>query len=318
MEETIFEMDLQRMSQVSSMILPKRLLSIDNEFIYLDGQGDSLLKGEKIEDNVVLSHVFAHHPIKTRSMFVIFCLDGEISFNVNLQKYTLYKGYMLVVLKGMICEFCDDIDIENIKTTCHIIVIGFDEKYFQASAPISEATQIQQFFYHRPYCKIKDDMYKETVTILEMTKNKLQDTTHRYRRECIQALMNILIYNEYNSLLKEEKAKEKAIASRSQELYDQFINLVQKHCTKERDISFYADKLCVTPKYLSQVVKKVSNRLAGEWISDYVILEAKALIKSRHYTIQQISEMLNFSQQSFFGRYFKQKVGMSPKEYQNK
>lgn len=74
--------------------------------------------------------------------------------------------------------------------------------------------------------------------------------------------------------------------------------------------------LCVTPKYLSQVVYKVSGRFAGDWISDYVILEAKAMLKSRKYTIQQIADMLNFANQSFFGKYFKDKVGCSPSEYQ--
>ena len=86
--------------------------------------------------------------------------------------------------------------------------------------------------------------------------------------------------------------------------------------TKERSISYYADRLCVTPKYLSQIVRKVSGRFAGDWITDYVILEAKALLKSRKYTIQQIADRLNFANQSFFGKYFKEKVGCSTSEYQ--
>ena len=77
-------------------------------------------------------------------------------------------------------------------------------------------------------------------------------------------------------------------------------------------------KLCVTSKYLSQVVHKVSGRFAGDWITDFVILEAKALLKSRKYTVQQIADKLNFANQSFFGKYFKEKVGCSPTEYQNK
>lgn len=85
---------------------------------------------------------------------------------------------------------------------------------------------------------------------------------------------------------------------------------------RERSISYYADKLCVTSKYLSQVVYKVSGRFAGDWITDFVILEAKALLKSRKYTVQQIADKLNFANQSFFGKYFKDKVGCSPSEYQ--
>jgi AraC-like DNA-binding protein len=131
--------------------------------------------------------------------------------------------------------------------------------------------------------------------------------------------MQVITYNAYNYLLSNPDAT--TISSggkvRHQEIYNQFIREVQENYARERAISFYADRLCVTPKYLSQVVKQISGRLAGEWISDYVILEAKALINSHKYTMQQISDMLNFANQSFFAKYFKEKVGCSPSKYLN-
>ena len=83
-------------------------------------------------------------------------------------------------------------------------------------------------------------------------------------------------------------------------------------------LPIYAGKLCVTPKYLSLLVKNVSNRTAGEWIDNYVVLEAKALLSSSTLSIQEISDRLNFTNQSFFGKYFKQHVGISPTEYRKK
>ena len=74
----------------------------------------------------------------------------------------------------------------------------------------------------------------------------------------------------------------------------------------------------MTPKYLSLLVKNVSNRTAGEWIDNYVVLEAKALLSSSTLSIQEISDRLNFANQSFFGKYFKQHVGISPTEYRKK
>jgi YesN/AraC family two-component response regulator len=93
---------------------------------------------------------------------------------------------------------------------------------------------------------------------------------------------------------------------------------VKKYYPHERGIGFYAGLLCITPKYLSQVVHKISGRYAGEYIHDFVILEAKVLIRSRVYSIQQISEMLHFKSQSFFGRYFKNATGYTPLQYQDK
>jgi AraC family transcriptional activator of pobA len=87
---------------------------------------------------------------------------------------------------------------------------------------------------------------------------------------------------------------------------------------KERGVNFYARKLCITPKHLSWAVKEVSGKTAGTWIDEAVILEAKTLLKSSDMNIQQISEELNFANQSFFGKYFKHYTGMSPKEYKKK
>ena len=102
------------------------------------------------------------------------------------------------------------------------------------------------------------------------------------------------------------------------EIFYNFVSAVEMHYRKERSVKFYADLLCLSPKYLSSVIYKVSQKLAGEWIDGYVILEAKTLLKSGKLTIQQISEQLNFPNQSFCGKFFKRCVGMSPKEYKNK
>ena len=73
--------------------------------------------------------------------------------------------------------------------------------------------------------------------------------------------------------------------------------------------------MCITPKYLSSIVKDVSGKNAGEWITEYVILEAKVLLKSSKMDVQGIAYKLNFPNQSFFGKYFKQKTGMTPGQY---
>ena len=96
---------------------------------------------------------------------------------------------------------------------------------------------------------------------------------------------------------------------------EDFLQLVQKHYKQERMIRFYAEKLFVTPKYLSVVVKNASGKTAGQWIDDYVVLEAKALLKSTDMTVLQISDEMNFPSQSFFGKFFKREVGVSPKQY---
>ena len=99
------------------------------------------------------------------------------------------------------------------------------------------------------------------------------------------------------------------------DLYNQFIELVQKDFRQHRSIKHYAEVLNISPKYFSMLIKKVSGKSAGEWIDEYIMLEARALLKCRRYTIQQISDKLSFPNQSFFAKYFKKHTGRTPTEY---
>jgi AraC-like DNA-binding protein len=103
--------------------------------------------------------------------------------------------------------------------------------------------------------------------------------------------------------------------TRKEEQFERFLTLVGEEYREKRTIAYYADKLCITPKYLSALSKSLTGITAGDWIDRSVIQEAKALLKNSSYTIQEVSDMMNFPNQSFFGRYFKHHVGCSPKDY---
>ena len=104
-------------------------------------------------------------------------------------------------------------------------------------------------------------------------------------------------------------------ATNKNSIVERFLELVHEHYREERMISYYADRMCLTPKYLSKIVKDNTGRPASEWIENYIILEARAMLQNSDMTIQQIAQSLNFPNQSFFGKYFKRATGMSPKQY---
>ena len=179
------------------------------------------------------------------------------------------------------------------------------------------AMKMQQMLYENPVKHFSGESLKEIRMIYELMKKKIIENDNPFRKEILQGYVRALMYTILHKLLETlQQLPEHIQNNRQHEIYMQFIREVQRNYQKERSVAYYADRLCITPKYLSQTVQKASGRLAGEWISEYVILEAKALIKSHCYTIQQISELLHFPNPSFFGRYFKKKVGCTPKAYQ--
>ncbi|MBQ5395209.1 MAG: AraC family transcriptional regulator, partial [Alistipes sp.] len=105
---------------------------------------------------------------------------------------------------------------------------------------------------------------------------------------------------------------------RCEVIFDDFMELLEQHCRQERNVSFYAEQLNITPKYFSSAIKEVSGKTAARWIDEAVILEAKTMLRYSEMSIQEIANALNFSTQSFFGKYFKQHTGVSPSRYKHK
>jgi AraC-like DNA-binding protein len=154
-------------------------------------------------------------------------------------------------------------------------------------------------------------MILEYISLLQK-KMRMKDDV--LSKEIIKHLLKALFY-EGSEIFRKHLPPIKTKKTRQEETFKRFIELVEQHCRQERSIGFYANVLCLTPKYLSTVIKNESGKLAGEWIDDFTIQEAKVLLKSSNKTILQISEELNFVTQTRFGSYFKRFTGMSPKEY---
>ena len=159
---------------------------------------------------------------------------------------------------------------------------------------------------------------EETQTLLDyyfLMYKKIKDNNNSYNRPIIQGLLTAMLFEFYNIYQQLASTLEIKPQSRKEEIFTQFIKALSKNYQNERTVASYADMLFLTPKHLSGVIKEVSGKTPGEWIDQRVILEAKALLKSSDMNIQQIAEQLHFTNQSFFGKYFRHHVGMSPKEY---
>ncbi|MDE6512150.1 MAG: helix-turn-helix domain-containing protein, partial [Muribaculaceae bacterium] len=126
----------------------------------------------------------------------------------------------------------------------------------------------------------------------------------------VQALLCEIIEKHYVS--KDGTARPQ---TRKEEILSKFIVEVLQHFRSERSVAFYADRLCLTPKHLSAVAKEITGHTASELIDHYVIMEAKIMLAESALTIQEISNKLNFANQSFFGKYFKHLTGYSPSAF---
>ena len=139
-----------------------------------------------------------------------------------------------------------------------------------------------------------------------------------FRREIQQNLLMALMYELCNiagRVILQQKNKSK---NRKTTYTEQFLIELSQNFRKERSVQFYADRLHISPKYLSGIIREVSGKYASQWIEEAVINEAKHLLDNTSLSIQEITNELHFCNQSFFGKFFKEHTGYSPKNYRKK
>lgn len=136
-----------------------------------------------------------------------------------------------------------------------------------------------------------------------------------YRRELIIHLLRYLYLELFSAYEKEASLMTTRKDTRKEELANKFFGLIMKHFKENKDVAFYADKLCITSKYLTMVIKEVSGKSAKDWIVEYIVLEIKALLKNTNMNIQEIAVKTNFANQSSLGRFFRKHTGMSLSQY---
>lgn len=293
----------QHLNLINLSVL-KEAVHLNNELILIDNFNFASTSDDE-------SLFFTQYPVKLSFTVVIIVFSGSMHYRINLEELWAYSNDLITVQKGAIGEFLHS------SPDLQVAVIAFSNELFHMNDHLEVAMKMQQMLYENPVKHLSAESLKEIRMVYELMKKKIIENDNPFRKEILQGYVRALMYTILHKLLETLQQVSAYIQNnRQHEIYMQFIREVQRNYQKERSVAYYADRLCITPKYLSQTVQKASGRLAGEWISEYVILEAKALIKSHCYTIQQISEMLHFPNPSFFGRYFKKKVGCTPKAYQ--
>jgi AraC-like DNA-binding protein len=146
-------------------------------------------------------------------------------------------------------------------------------------------------------------------------RQKMADKAHHFRTNLVKALLLAMFYDMSNVIWRVGQSEDIRTRKRADSLFTEFITLLEENVRTERRVSWYAEQIGITPKYLSEMVKQVSKRTPNDWIDNYVMLEIRVLLKNTTKSIKEIADAVNFPNQSFLGKFFKEHMGMSPSEY---
>ena len=239
-----------------------------------------------------------------------YCYEGYCTFERNGKAFRFEAGDCLIIARR------GDL-VKNMKESddFRVDVIYVTQKFIEISTPQSNyGMRGQLFLFQNPIMKLNPDQQDICRLIFDAVKRRLKQTDHHFRHDALRNAVECMIIDFFDFHARLYPADK--ISSQQHQLMEQFIEMLERgDFRRNRDISYYADKLCVTPKYISEVSKKVSGLPAAFWITRYTSLDISRLLRDRRLTFTDISDMFGFSSLSHFSRYVQTNLGAKPSDF---
>lgn len=273
-----------------------------NEFRFINAEFGFVTSFSKMETTIFK----IGQPYRLQEGRIAIITNGRARVLINLIEYVFRPNYISLIAPGSIIQIIEtsqDFDAHMMAIEQNFLPVSGKEEFFahflqrkkNLLLPLTSTEQVQI----ENFITVMWDVLQEPV----------------FRKEVIQHLLAGLLYNiEY--IAKNKGQSESSPLTHQNDIFQRFISLVNTYSKTERNVSFYADKLCLTPRYLNTVIRQASQQTVMDWINQSIILEAKVLLKHSNRLVYQISDELNFPNPSFFSKFFKRMTGMTPQEYQ--
>lgn len=249
-------------------------------------------------------------PVKLDSFFTITILRGYVRLLVNLREMELHKGQTLVMMPGCLFEG------KEMSEDVRFVGLMIDNEFMETMRKnIGIHLDLTQRYYNYVVHDLTTAAMEHYIAMYQLICEELALDDYEHKKDVVQRYCEIWVLKHISLTATNAKSDLSRTLNRREQIFHDFLSLLEKNFTRERSISFYASQMCLTPKYLSTIIKEVSGKHGMQWIDDYVTLEAKALLRNGSLSIKQVSDQLNFPSQSMFGRFFKKMTGYSPKQY---
>jgi YesN/AraC family two-component response regulator len=206
---------------------------------------------------------------------------------------------------------------DGVDNNCQAACVAFTPDFLLGTGLSQRYVDLFDFLFNSGgmHIQLASEDATRLMTVITMLREKnFADGDHPFTAEVVRHFFNVFqfelagFYHKYSN-------QKKQVHDHKEELLWRFLALLSKHVKTERSLQFYANRLFVTPKYLTQTVKKLSGKTAGEYIEELVIVEAKSLLRDPSLTIAQVADMLYFSDQFFFSKFFKRYTGITPSDF---
>ena len=247
---------------------------------------------------------------------VMVCMicSGTVKITIDGKHFEMRRNSMMVMHdSAVVSEF-------KCSKACMGYCITYPNSFVAASSLVTtDWLTINMIFGKSPCLQVCEKDIEQLHSIASTFSQFVGVNANEYDRK-VQSLLFDAFFYELVSIMKKyanANLDKRERLSRPDDIMRRFTALINTSCERERSVEYYAEQLGITPKYLSLVCKKRTGINASKIIDSAVIRKAKALLHQHGMSVQEVSERLNFVSQSFFGKYFKQRTGVSPSRYKS-
>jgi len=248
-------------------------------------------------------------PYRTETFGIGFYRKGKIRLTTGLITHEVQGPVVISMGPSVIRQW------HEIENTVQCSLLFFTESFYVRNNANIFALNSFEFF-EKNDChvlKLNNELLATMESIFSQIRRAVT-TKHRHEAEVVRSYATILI-NEMDAARKGLPKLPDRKSDPSHVTVSKFKTLLAEEFIRQRSVSFYADKLHLSPKHFSSVIKAQTGKSAGEWIDEMVLLEAKVLLQNKSLSIAQIADILHFTDQSTFGKFFKTNQGRSPLDY---
>lgn len=252
------------------------------------------------------------HPHRFELGCFIIVHSGSAHISVNLTDYEATAQSLITVLPRSIIQMKDWSEDYR----CNLV--AFSSNFVKDLTLIRSVITQMDNIGNMPILNLSDDERSLTGNYWNLLQMMyVHNSGNEMKTGAVSNLLLSFFYCICGMYSNRALQRDEASKMRSEELTRKFMTLVLRHCESEREVKYYADKLCVTPQYLNTVIKNTKGETASSIIKRVTILVIEAQLKSSTKSIQEIAGDLNFPNASFFAKFFKRETGMTPKQYRN-
>lgn len=251
------------------------------------------------------------HPFRSDSYWVVLVTHDTLTIQLNEEEYRVEENHLLIIPPHAIRQSA------GAENRCNVACVAFTPDFLFDSGIAQKHIDSFEYLTSNPctHLRLTPEDASRFMTVITMLQEKnFAEDDHPFAAEVVRHFFNVFQF-EMAGLYYKYSSQKKVIHDRKEELLWRFLALLPEHVKTERSLQFYANRLYVTPKYLTQTVKKLSGKTAGKYIDDLVIVEAKTLLRDPSLTIAQVADRLDFSDQFFFSKFFKRYTGVTPSGY---